>query len=278
MRAYLINSEQQTIDEIDCRNLDDYREVDRLLGCKSCTEGSRPLRGSLERGFDTVLVSNDPAEDDPGVFWFQIDADRNPPSSFPICGNGLVTGVDPKGSACDVQIPIEEVRARIRFTRRRFRGFDTRKTEHGIIIAAKTPIIDDGPAATPVTPSRSYRPDSWNAKMVSGEPLITDEQFEQLLTNGREEVAASNPVPVVKIFLPHVRWLLVGIVSDDLDHVIAVVRHGAKKAQLVLTKLSEIINSRLVISKGDSDGIRPERDKYITLNEPWPYYLSNTDW
>jgi hypothetical protein len=59
---------------------------------------------------------------------------------------------------------------------------------------------------------RAKRPESWNAKMVlSGEPLITDEQFEKLLANAPPSLEAMenhDPIPVVKIFLPHIRWLL----------------------------------------------------------------------
>jgi hypothetical protein len=27
-------------------------------------------------------------------FWFQVDAERDPPSSFPLAGRGLLTGAD----------------------------------------------------------------------------------------------------------------------------------------------------------------------------------------
>jgi hypothetical protein len=57
------------------------------------------------------------------------------------------------------------------------------------------------------------RPASWNFKMLSGEPLITDAQFERLLANGLRQqppmAAPDDLLPVLKIFLPHFRWLLV---------------------------------------------------------------------
>jgi hypothetical protein len=53
------------------------------------------------------------------------------------------------------------------------------------------------------------RPESWNAKMLSGEPLITDERFEKLLANAPALTEDHDPLPVVKIFVPHVRWMLI---------------------------------------------------------------------
>ena len=53
-----------------------------------------------------------------------MDADRDPPSSYPICGRGLVQGVDKFGETCDVTISIAEVRSRITFTQRRFQRFE----------------------------------------------------------------------------------------------------------------------------------------------------------
>lgn len=89
MRGHLINSERKTIEEIDGA-FEDYEEINRALGCESMTTGSRPLRGDIEQGFDAVYVSDDNLEDhDDPRFWFQVDADRNPPSSFPIAGNGF---------------------------------------------------------------------------------------------------------------------------------------------------------------------------------------------
>ena len=46
------------------------------------------------------------------------------------------------------------------------------------------------------------RPASWNFKMLSGEPLITDAQFEQLLANGLRQqppmAAPDDLLPVLR--------------------------------------------------------------------------------
>jgi hypothetical protein len=74
-------------------------------------------------------------------FWFQLDADRNPPSSFPVAGRGLVHGVNREGDLCDARISIEELRSRITFTQREFKGF-TRNEAFGCPEPI-APIIDD---------------------------------------------------------------------------------------------------------------------------------------
>jgi hypothetical protein len=101
----------------------------------------------MTEGFDAIYVSDDDLEDrDDPRFWFQVGADRRPPSSFPLAGNGLVHGVDPEGEPCDIKISLDEVRARITFTRRKFRGFEIgQRIEDGIVgVTVKAPIIDDG--------------------------------------------------------------------------------------------------------------------------------------
>jgi Protein of unknown function (DUF2958) len=100
--------------------------------------------------------------------------------------------------------------------------------------------------------------------------LITDEQFEQLLANGRKPLMeALDLKPAVKIFLPHVRWLLVGL-DAETDRVFYVVQVGAKQPEVGIAALSDIIGSRLGM-------LTPERDKYIRLDRPWPHYLRNFD-
>ena len=76
-----------------------------------------------------------------------MDADRNPPSSFPICGGrGLVQGADKFGETCDVTISIAEVRSRITFTQRRFQGFET---THGFteVLGERMPMMSVSPVA-----------------------------------------------------------------------------------------------------------------------------------
>ncbi len=151
MRAILIDPEQRSLREIGYSGSLD--ELYSVLQCRSVTSGARPLNGSLAKGFDDVLVSDDHLEDrDDPQFWFQVDADRNPPSSFPIAGLGLVSGVDRDGEACDARISIDELRQRITFTRRKFRGFNVKEIgPHdmgggligaGIQVDVTAPIID----------------------------------------------------------------------------------------------------------------------------------------
>ncbi len=122
------------------------------------------------------------------------------------------------------------------------------------------------------------RPESWNAKMVlSGEPLITDEQFEKLLANAPaslEEMETHDPVPVVKIFLPHMRWILAWIYPDDRDRAFAVAQFGSERPEAGDVLLSEIVQSRL---GSERNGVRPERDKYIKLDRPISHYLKADD-
>jgi hypothetical protein len=111
-RAILIDPETRSITEIQTDG--DYKNTLKLIGCKIFTTGSRPLNGSLENGFDTVNVSDDLLEEreDPR-FWFQVDADRNSPSSFPIAGRDVVEGIDEAGGTCDARISIEALEKRI---------------------------------------------------------------------------------------------------------------------------------------------------------------------
>jgi hypothetical protein len=100
-RAILIDPEQQSFTEVKIgRGID---QIQQLLHCRSFTGSGRALNGSLSKGFDSILVSDDYLEDreDPR-FWFQLDAERNPPSSFPIAGFGLAHGVDEQGETCDL--------------------------------------------------------------------------------------------------------------------------------------------------------------------------------
>jgi hypothetical protein len=151
-RAILIDPEKQSFTEVQVGR--GCEEIYKALGCSEFTTGSRPLLGSLSEGFDSVYVSDDPLEDreDPR-FWFQVDAERDPPSSYPLAGLGLVQGVGKMGETCDARISIDDLSKRITFTQRKFRGFDVQPgrgetTLHGIkvnellSVTMKAPIID----------------------------------------------------------------------------------------------------------------------------------------
>jgi hypothetical protein len=147
MRAILIDPEKRTFTEIQLAN-GDYKEIQKVLSCRSFTIGAF-LSGSYETGFDAVDVSDDELEDrDDPHFWFQVDAQRNPPSSYPIAELGLATGTDPEGASCDVSISVAELQSRITFTQRKFRGFVTHTgaAAHArgahIVVEPMAPIID----------------------------------------------------------------------------------------------------------------------------------------
>jgi hypothetical protein len=142
MHAILIDPENRTVTEMEL-NSDDYREINAVLHCHSHTTGAY-LRGSIETGFDAVYVSDDPLEDrDDSRFWFQVDADRDPPSSYPIAGLGLALGTDTGGAGCNVGISVAELAARITFTQRKFRGVGPLKEiPGGFVPDFKAPIID----------------------------------------------------------------------------------------------------------------------------------------
>jgi len=285
MRAILINPEKKTITEIQMTENCDFREINRVLQCREHTSGAH-LGGTISKGFDAVYVSDDQLEDrDDPRFWFQVDADRDPPSSYPIAGLGLALGTDPEGNGCDVRISVDELTKRITFTERKFRGFEVETFDPPkrvgpfqahIQISTKAPIIDGTDEdKKPVAPTR---PESWNAKMVSGKPLITDKQIKRLLANHPRGFAPGAPlgdvdlVPVVKIFLPHVRWLLVWIYPDNHDLAFAIVKWGNDKPQLGDVRLSDIVRHRL-------GPLPPERDMYTKLDRPMSYYVSNyRDW
>jgi len=145
MRAILINPEKRTVSEIEHPG-GGYRETNRILGCNEYTLGAW-LNGSISKGFDAVYASDDPLEDrDNPRFWFQVDADRNPPSSFPIAGLGLALGTNAEGESCDVRISVDELAKRITFTQRKFRGFTVESSDEGdnafITVEPVAPIID----------------------------------------------------------------------------------------------------------------------------------------
>jgi hypothetical protein len=120
--------------------------------------------------------------------------------------------------------------------------------------------------------TESTKPESWNAKMLlSGKPLITKEQLEQLVFNAPkslDKMERHDPVPVMKIFLPHFRWLLCWIYPDNLDYVRVIARMAGPNGSVEVGDelLSSIVNARL-------GRVTPERDLYITLNKPMSHYI-----
>jgi hypothetical protein len=147
LKVYLIDPKAQTITEVKVGK--GLQAIYDVLKCKHITASGRALRGNYSDGFDSILVSDEPIEDlnpDDTKYWFQVDADRDPPSSYPICGRGLMQGADKFGKTCDVTISIAEVRSRITFTQRRFQGFEVTNgfTE---VLGERMPMMSVSPVA-----------------------------------------------------------------------------------------------------------------------------------
>jgi len=147
MRAFLVDATIRTITEFDF--VDKYHEPEEIIGGDgrgSFALGSGPLNPPREDDEDEYLsdylyvrenlypdeiargVKDTPVIDgaieikgDPR-FWFQIDADLDPPATLPIPGRGLVIGVNQDGEWTDARTTLEELTKRVRFTRRRLHG------------------------------------------------------------------------------------------------------------------------------------------------------------
>jgi hypothetical protein len=74
--------------------------------------------------------------------------------------------------------------------------------------------------------------------------LITDDQREQLLSNGREAAAGArgDPFPVVKLFTPdaHAVWLLTELDPTDGDTAYGLCDVGIGAPELTYVKLSDL--------------------------------------
>ncbi len=148
MRAMLIDPELRTLTEVqyDGKN----GEVYRLLDCNSIGIAAY-LNGSIDKGFDCVFASDDLIEDrGDSRHWFQIDAERDPPTSYPVAGPGLAVGTDDQGENADLKISLAELQSRVTFTRRKFRGFRTLSDDEAraagadIALEVVAPIVDEG--------------------------------------------------------------------------------------------------------------------------------------
>jgi len=75
-------------------------------------------------------------------------------------------------------------------------------------------------------------------------PLITDEEREQLLVNGRARAAgqAIDPLPVVRIFTPdaHVTWLLTELDPEDGDTAYGLIDLGIGMPDVGTVQLSAL--------------------------------------
>ena len=143
VRAILIDPEKRTVSEIQIE--DGYKPIIAALQSESFTTAAH-LSGSLSKGFDAVYASDDMlAEREDTRFWFQIDADRNPPSSHPVAGRGIALGTDKDGEGCVLRISVEELTTRVTFTQRKFRGFDiddSGRSGFDLVVTVNAPIIE----------------------------------------------------------------------------------------------------------------------------------------
>jgi hypothetical protein len=132
MRGYLIDPKQQTVSQIDFET--GVQGIKTILGCDDFAYVA--YLGGFKEKTDHLIVSNDfLLEDRPKEdlrYWFQIDAGCDPPSSSLICDLGLVSGADVKGESCEPTITLDEVRKRVTFMRRVFKGFATRSGDNWI--------------------------------------------------------------------------------------------------------------------------------------------------
>ena len=103
MRTLHINTENQTITEIDCNGLADEQAV---------VGGNIESAHRLENDVDRIMVNED------GLFtlsqdtgWFFVDGAFNP-----FKGNGVLVGVnEDTGDTVDAQVSLEDLRAQVRF-------------------------------------------------------------------------------------------------------------------------------------------------------------------
>ena len=96
--------------------------------------------------------------------------------------------------------------------------------------------------------------------------LVTKEQMEKLLENGRN--SDRDHVPVVKIFTPdaNATWLLSEAMPDDPDLMFGLCDLGMGFPELGYARLSEIQEVR------GSLNLPPERDLYTVLDRPMSEY------
>jgi hypothetical protein len=88
-----------------------------------------------------------------------------------------------------------------------------------------------------------------------------------------EDVAADtgdfDPVPVCKIFLTHIRWLVGAIYPTSLDRCFVLAKFAQDEPEFGDALLSDIVNTKGVF------GTTPERDKYIKLDKPMSWYADH---
>jgi len=102
------------------------------------------------------------------------------------------------------------------------------------------------------------------------EPLITEDQFTQLLANGARSAAGEDidPKPVVKLFTPDAgaTWLITEADPGDPDHLLGLCDLGLGEPELGHVSLAEIRSVRGKLR------LPVERDLYFTAQYPLSLY------
>ncbi len=102
------------------------------------------------------------------------------------------------------------------------------------------------------------------------EPLITDDQFAQLLVNGARSAAGEDidPHPIVKFFTPDAgaTWLLTEADPDEPDRLFGLCDLGLGCPELGYVSLAEIQSVRGKL------GLPIERDLFFKAEHPLSWY------
>ena len=161
MRAFVIDPEHRTVTEITTTG--DWDAIRDLLNTYRIAIAAPALVSYSDGGADAMYYDDyqDEALEDPR-HWYQIDADLHSRLSPPRAGRALVIGVDHGkpypaddgvafyedlvgpdyrgGEHCDARISVEDLTARVTFTRRVFRDYETYNDGFISIVA---PIIEE---------------------------------------------------------------------------------------------------------------------------------------
>jgi hypothetical protein len=111
MRAYLIDPKTETVEQVDYDG--NYRSIYKLLGI-----GNNPftvVRLGPDR--DVVFVDDEGLLNDPRYFFFVSGYHH------PLAGRGLVLGTDADGDSISPAMTLDELRARVTFTKVSVEGF-----------------------------------------------------------------------------------------------------------------------------------------------------------
>ena len=96
--------------------------------------------------------------------------------------------------------------------------------------------------------------------------LVTQQQYQQLLTNGKNP--KEDHIPVLKLFTPdaNATWLITDCDPKDHDRLFGLCDLGLGYPELGYVRLSEIAEIR------GRFNLPPERDLYINLDKPLSHY------